>query len=67
MLTLSGDSKFPSWDVFNDCHAEIYARVLGSAASAQSRRSEWASVTARTPRVGHPRRPRGTDAARKGD
>ncbi|KYN36993.1 Protein outspread [Trachymyrmex septentrionalis] len=43
-LMLSGDSKFPSWDVFNGCHAEIYAEVLGSAADAQSRRGVWASV-----------------------
>lgn len=44
-LMLSGDSKFPSWDVFNGCHAKIYAGVLRSAAGAQSRRGEWASVT----------------------
>lgn len=60
-LMLSDDSKFPSWDVFNDCHAEIYAGVLRSAAGAQSRRGEWASVT-----VVPANSSRGVDAARKG-
>lgn len=57
-LMLSGDSKFPSWDVFNDCHGEIYAGVRGRCSKSSERVGER-NCCPRGPLARGPRRPRG--------